>query len=97
MILSGTCHQDVADILENKTTTKDHLEERAIHRTNNMALNEEFQLGQNQESVLYMALQSEAVTNVLDIVTLSDCDIDHIQFTSVSTGRPVAEALGQAF
>ena len=27
---SGTCHQDVTDILENKTTTKDHLKQMAI-------------------------------------------------------------------
>ena len=45
-------------------------------------------LGQNQDPVLYTALQGEAVTNVSAIVNLSDSDIDHIQFTSVSMGRP---------
>ena len=59
---SGTCHQDVADILEIKGTTKDHLEEMAMHPNNNMVLNEELEFimnvvpDQNPDYVLYKAL-----------------------------------------
>ena len=102
MTSSGTCHQDVADILRNKTTNKDtNLKEPDIH--NNMVLNKEFAfvvnvvMGQNTGSILHTALRSEGVNNVQQIFKLSDSDMNRIKFRSPQhTRKLVSESLGQA-